>query len=254
MKRRILLISAAVLLVAVLAFGQNVANYMEQGGSVWNIGSGGTLKVLSGGLLQFGTTASVAVMAGGGTSASPATTATADKNFLAFFTQSTATSGTSRGLYLKHFLADTTPSGETLRALTEVDTAGATDAHGAHVGIQFGANGTVAGETAALRSTFAVPSKTLGGTNGSLYTEVWADGTSSDWSNGQFQRYVYGGNATGITALDLTTALFSIEGGTIGTAGQGHLVNAISGDKAVTHLAKIRINGETYWLMLRNAE
>lgn len=66
MKRRILLISAAVLLVAVLVFGQNVANYMEQGGALWVIGNGGTLQVKSGGTLQVdsGATFSSAVITG----------------------------------------------------------------------------------------------------------------------------------------------------------------------------------------------
>lgn len=211
---------------------------------------------VNGGVLTFGSasTATAGLAMGSGTSASPTSTSTVDTSYGLFYTKTTATSGTSRGLYWKHFFADTTPSGETARLFSEVDTAGATDVHGAHISISYGTNGTCTGESAALRTTFMVPNKTLGGTNGSNYTEVWADGSSSNWSNGQFQRYVFGGDGTGVTALDLTTALFSIEGGTIGSAGQGHTVDAISGDKAVTHLIKVRINGATYWLMARNAE
>jgi hypothetical protein len=332
MKRRILLISAAVLLVAVLVFGQNVANYMEQGGSVWNIGSGGTLKVLSGGTLQIdsgatftgaaapsytagltvtggtvslnadaaanttniatgaaaktvsigstnttsalnllagsgnldvtaasstfsgnvalGTaTATSGLIVGGGANGTPLTTATGDKSYGLFYTQSTASTGTQRGIYWKHFLGDTTPSGEAARFYTVVNAIGATDAHGVHASLAYGAGMTCTGESAALRSTLEVPDAVLGGTNGSLYTELWAGGTTSDMSNGQFQRYVFGGNATGIGVLDDSTALFSIEGNSIGS---GNMVFA-SGKADGTHLIRIRINGVAYYLMAVNA-
>lgn len=225
--------------LALLVGAQNVSNYMEQGGAKW--------VVL--GQLQFGNTVSTpAVYMGGGTNAAPLTTSTADVNFLDFRTETTATSGTSRGLYLRHYLGDTTPSGEAARIFATVNAAGATDAHGEHVSLSYGASGTCTGESAALRSTFQVPDKVLGGTNGALYTELWADGTSSDMSNGQFQRYVFGGNATGIGKLDDSTALFSIEGGSVGS---GNLVVSSTATAAVA--IRIRVNGTPYYLLAASA-
>ena len=244
MKRNLAILALLLIAVTVGILAQNTANYMEQGGAKWVVG----------GLLQFGTTTTPAVYLGGGTNASPLTTSTVDKNFADFRTQTTATSGSSRGIYWKHFLADTTPSGETARFFTEVDTAGATDAHGAHISLSYGTNGTCTGESAALRATLQIPNKTLGGTNGAGYFELFADGSSSNASNAQFARFVLAGDGTGVTALNTSSALFSIEGVTIGSAGDGKVVDAISGDKAVTHLTKVRINGANYWIMLRNAE
>jgi len=195
-------------------------------------------------------TSTTALLLGGGTDGAPLTTATDDKNFGQFYTQSTATGGTSRGLYLKHNLNDTTPSGETLRAYTMVNTADANDAHGAHLSIGFGASGTCAGESAAARHTFMVPSKTLGGTNAATYSELWAEGALSDMSNGQFQRYVLGGDGTGIGLLDHSSALFSLEGGTIDTT---HVMQVKSA-AAVSHTLRIRVNGTTYYLMVSDAQ
>ncbi len=170
------------------------------------------------GASTFGTATATAGLAFGGGDDSTAilTTATADKSFGLFYTQTTATAGTSRGLYWKHHLADTTPSGEAARFYTSVDTAGANDAHGAHISLGYGASGTCAGESAALRSTLMVPTGTLGGTNASAYTEIWADAAGSTASNIQLQRYVLGGDATGVGLIEAAGVLFSVEGVTSG--------------------------------------
>lgn len=219
-------------------------------GTGWDYGVyNASPSVLSGAVTLGTTTATVGLTLGGGTSGTPLTTATADKSFGLFYTQTTATDGTSRGLYWRHYLGDTTPSGEAARFFTTVSTAGATDVHGAHVSLSYGASGTCTGESAALRSTLHVPAGALGGTNGSLYTELWADAATSDMSNGQFQRYVFGGDGTGIGVLDDSTALFSIEGNSIGA---GNMMFA-SAKADGTHLIRIRVNGTAYYLMAVNA-
>lgn len=196
------------------------------------------------------TTPTVGLALGGGTNGSPLTTATADKSYGLFYTQDTATTGTSRGLYWKHFLGGTAPSGEAARFYTSVTHAGATDAHGAHISLGYSAAGTCTGESAALRSTLHIPTGTLGGTNASAYTEIWADAAGSTASNIQFQRYVLGGDGTGAALIDAAGVLFSAEGLTNG-AGNIFYVHA------PTTLAaglKVKVNGTEYVLPLYTTE
>lgn len=191
------------------------------------------------------------VLFGHGTSASPATTALANKKFIELWCSSSASSGDNRLLYLQYFLTGG-GGGECIRGLTTLTAATGT-AHGAHVGLQLTGSGQISGLGVGMRATLMVPDKTLGGTVAAIMAELFADGTSSDVSNGTCLRCVLAGDSTGVSALSLTTTLLNIDGITIGSAGAGQMVNAISGDKAVTHLVKIKINGVTYWLMARNA-
>ena len=115
------------------------------------------------GVLQIGTTATAALAVGGGTSANPLTTATADKNFLGFWTQSTATSGDSRGLYLRHYLSGTiaaTGYGDGIRAFTTVTGTGYSYASGLHATMQINAGATVTGSGAGIRATLAAAEAT----------------------------------------------------------------------------------------------
>ena len=79
---------------------------------------------------------SPALVFGVGLSSDPATTATANKNFLEFRTQSTATSGDSRGIYNRLYLAGAGVSGESLRSFTTVSDVAAATAHGAVQALQ----------------------------------------------------------------------------------------------------------------------
>jgi hypothetical protein len=233
------LIVAAVLVVGVSAL------------AVWDAPAAARFKdwVIIKGPLTVGTlTKTTATVQGGGSASSPVSSAVADTNFLQYFTKTTATSGTSRGIYFKQFFDDTTPSGETARFYSQVETAGATDVHGAHISIGYGTNGTCTGESAALRTTFMVPSKVLGGTNSSIYAELWADGTASDMSNGQFTRYVLSGNATGVSNLEKSVAVFGLEGVTIGS---GNIVTTSTGT-ASTHKIRIKVNGGYMYLLVTN--
>lgn len=217
--------------------------------------NGDRMVVDSGGIIQFGSTVDTpAVLQGGGTNASPLTTSTASKNFLDFRTKTTdATGADSRGIYWKHFLGGAGASGEAGRFYTSVDAAGGVGCHGIHASVAFGASGTLTGQAAAIRATLQVPNKALAGTSAAVYAEIWADGASSNNTGVMaFLRCVLAGEATGVAALN-DVPLLSIEGITVGSAGDGKTVDAISGDKPVTHLAKIIINGTAYYLMLRNA-
>jgi hypothetical protein len=112
------------------------------------------------GIIQIGSTTTVALALGGGTSATPMTTAVAGSNFLGFWTQSTATSGDSRGMYLRHYFAGAGGSGEALRAygtVSNVTAATGGTVNGAHVSLSIsGTSGKVSGAGNALRATLSL--------------------------------------------------------------------------------------------------
>jgi len=227
----------------------NAGVYAKQGGD--------KLVVKTTGVIQWGESVdTVGLLAGGGTGASPLTTSEAGKNFFDLRTQSTdATGADSRGLYWRHYLAGAGGSGETGRLFTTVTGVGAVAAHGLHASVSLSGSGTIAGQATGVRATLHVPDAAMGGTVSPMIAEVWADGGSASVpaASNAFIRCVLGGTAGGVTTLNGNLNLLSIEGVTIGNAGDGKVVDAISGDKAVTHLARIRINGAAYYLMLRNA-
>lgn len=109
---------------------------------------------------QFGDTTTAALRLGAGTSASPDSTATANKNFLGFWFQSTATSGDSRGMYLRMYFAGAGVSGEAARifgTVSNVTAAVGGTVNGAHVSLSVsGASGAVSGAGNALRATLGI--------------------------------------------------------------------------------------------------
>ena len=131
----------------------NTQNYQEQGGERWVVD----------GQLQFGATASAALLHGAGTAAAPETTATANLNFQGYWTQTTATSGDSRGLYLRHYLGGVTAGagyGDGIRAFCTVTGTGYAYASGIHATMQINAAATVTGSGAAVRATLAAAAET----------------------------------------------------------------------------------------------
>lgn len=130
-----------------------------------------------------GADAAGALLLGVGTSASPATTAVADKMFIELRTQSTATSGDSRGVYVRHELKGAGGSGESLRGNTNV-TAAVTNAHGAHDSVSFQTGGSITGQCAGHRAGLIIPDRAMAA-NGTYYggmAEIVIEGNSSDIS------------------------------------------------------------------------
>lgn len=206
-----------------------------------------------GGRVDFQTT-SAGLLAGAGTSSATHSSATAG-NFLSFYTTCSAASGTARGLYQRLYLSSGA-GGEAVRAFTTVSSNTPADTvNGAHISLNFGSSaGNVTGLGTAARCTLHIPNRSLTGTTAAVQAELYADGASSSiGGNTAFLRCVIDGNATGVASVNGSAAVITLEGVTIGSAGDGKIVDAISGDKAVTHLAKMRINGSNFYIMLRNA-
>lgn len=105
---------------------------------------------------QVGTVQTAALAFGGGTSTTPLTTSTADKNFIGLWTESTASSGDCRGAYLRTYFGGA-GSGEALRAYATVSYAGAAAVggtiNGAHITCSINAGATISGQASAARFT-----------------------------------------------------------------------------------------------------
>lgn len=202
------------------------------------------------GILQLGATATAALMAGGGTAASPLSTSTADKNFAGFWTKTTAATGDNRGWYLRHYLGST-GGGECLRAFTTVSPASDLDAgtaHGAHLSLSFGDTyGKLSGLGLACRNTLHIPNRAITlGTMAAHQAEIFMDGTSSNPTATRLALYrgiVDGGDATAKNKLTHLMDLVNL----------GAAIFMNQSAWAVAKVLKICVNGVDYYLPLSTA-
>lgn len=198
--------------------------------------------------LNGGAASASGLLMGVGTTANPASTATADAFFAEFRTRSTATTGTSRGLYWRHELAGAGGEGECLRAFTKLSAA-TTTARGAQISLDVNTTGSLTGLGCAVDAQILVPNQALGaGTYGVVNSEIFSAGSSSSVaaSNIAFFRAVASGNATGIATVDTAGLLFNIQWVTMGS---GKLFQANTAG-AASHALKIKINNVAYYIML----
>lgn len=192
-----------------------------------------------------------ALLMGVGTTASPATTAVADKSFIEMRTQSSATSGTSRGLYWRHNLSGAGQDGEAIRAFTDLTAAAAT-ARGAQISLQAGATGYVTGLGVGVDAQLYIKNEVLhaNGTYAVLNAEIYSAGSTSAVSGATqlaYIRCVAGGDATGVGRVDDKVYLLSINGTAVGT---GNMVVASTTEANYSHAARCYLEGVgDVWLM-----
>jgi hypothetical protein len=213
------------------------------------LATGGLYIDTSSGATTLGKAAHGGTMLGSGTSAAPYTMTGASKSALSFYVTTADTADSNRTAYLRLYLTGAAAGGEAVRAFATGSGVGLTALRGIHASASISGDGTITGEMHAIKGTLHVPSSTLGGTTGGIVAELYADGASSAASNIAFFRGVRSGTADKL----LTAPAMALDGITIGTAATGNTVDAISGDKAVTHLMLITLNGAPYYIMLRNA-
>lgn len=171
---------------------------------------------------QGGAISTTALLLGIGTTANPAVTDTASKNFIDLRAKSTATSGDNRLAYLRYDLDGAGASGECLRAITDLGAALAT-ARGAHISLQVGASGYVSGLGVGVDAQLYIKNEALpaNGTYAALNAEIYTEGATSSVAAATqvaFLRAVNSGNATGMGTVDDKAVLFSIEGVSSGAA------------------------------------
>jgi hypothetical protein len=187
-----------------------------------------------------------------GSSSSPVTMSAAG-NMEQLYVSSTATSGDSRANYTRLYLAGAAGAGEAVRAFTTVNNVAGDTAHGIHASLSFATSGSLTGLGAAARNTLQIVNGAMtNGTYCSTMAEIYSDGASSDVSGVtelSLIRAVLSGNATGLATVDDKAALIAISGNAI--AG-GNIIQAKS-SAAVTHVARMLVNGTPYYIMLSNA-
>lgn len=192
-----------------------------------------------------------ALLFGAGSSSAKVTTPTAGKNFFEFRTESTATSGDSRGIYNRLYLAGAGVSGESLRTFTSIDDVDAATAHGAHISLGFESTGRVTGLGVAMRATLHIPDDAAWapGTIAALQAEIWSDGDDSDTDGAtevSFIRVVNGGNANGIADVDDDADLLALSGFTIGA---NNMVQTETDETKFSHKIRINVGGTELFLM-----
>ena len=204
---------------------------------------------------QGGAISTTALLLGIGTTADPAKTATADKNFIDVRAKSTATSGDNRLAYLRYDLDGAGASGECLRAFTDLGAALAT-ARGAHISLQAGATGYITGLGAGVDAQLYLKNEVLAanGTYAALNAEIYSEGATTDPAAATemaFLRAVMGGNATGIAAVDDKAYLLSMRGNAVGA---GNMVVASATEANYSHAARCYLEGVgDVWLMFASA-
>lgn len=208
-------------------------------------------------LKQAGGANSGALLLGAGTATSQALTATADKKFVSIYTKSTATSGDSRCVYLRHYIAGAGGSGDCLRAYATIEVASAAGASGAHISLDFGATTySITGLGVACRTTLHVPNGIIpgGGTYAALQAEIYMDGTSADPRTATefslFRMCIAGGNATSRAKVLNLMALSGIPA----DSGGGQMYSPGTSMGTVTGTLRILIDGAIRYLPVYSHE
>ncbi|MDY6957714.1 MAG: hypothetical protein SVK08_01020 [Halobacteriota archaeon] len=205
-----------------------------------------------------GSDAANAVLMGIGTSADPATTATADKKFIEMRCSTSAASGDNRLAYLRYAL-EGAGGGECLRAFTVVNENVGT-AHGAHLSLGFKAEAggsECSGLGVAMRSTLHIPdiaSWAPTGTYASGMFEIYSDGDESDPAGVtelSVLRLCNSGDATGKADVDTDAFLISVQGFTA-AADTTKVLSSVSLAELPTGTVGLRckVGSTTYYLPL----
>lgn len=216
-----------------------------------------TLKFLTGSAGDPG-----AILHGGGTDAAPNTTAVANKNFMEYRCESTATTAGSdtRAMYLRLYLAGaTTGGGEALRAFTTVEAAIGT-ARGAHISLNFGASGSVSGLATALTGTLHIPNTgAVTGSVAAIEAQAYLDDGSDDDVTIPATHALIRGSVSGdagnvgkfVNFLHLDLPAAQVVDGDTDTL---HMITTGLADLGLaTHLTaamRINVNGTIFWIPL----
>lgn len=187
--------------------------YHEQGGNAYVFKSGGSLKLEQ----QGGALPASGLLLGRGTSASPATTSTADAKFLEFRCQSTATSGDNRLMYLRYDI-NGIGGGECLRAFTKL-TAAVGTARGAHISLDMSTDGSISGLGVGVDAQLLLPGEAVTtGTMAVLQAEIFSVASTTITNTMSFLRCVAGGSdATAKTNIEENAFFLDLAGVTVGS-------------------------------------
>ena len=184
-----------------------------------------------------------------GTSSSRIVRDTANYKFMSYYFDNGATTGDSRGMYLRQYITGAGGGGEAARIFSTVEDIAAATVRGAHISLDFAASGTVTGLGVALECTLHIPNDaTQDGTLAAINLAINSDGSTSDPSGASLSyiRISNQGDATGGADVDDDAYLFDIQGHTIG---DGNLVEVAADESGYAHNIKIRVGSTIMYLM-----
>lgn len=162
--------------------------------------------------------------------------------------RSTKTSGDIRGMYMALAL-NGTGGGEAVRARTIIEAVGVTGGnHGLHGGIEFDTDGTITGLGVGVRATAMCPNRAAMATICGGMSELWAEGTSSNWNGATehaIHRFVNDGNGTGkASAMNV----FSFVG-----LSANQLQNHAAWVASLSKVLRVIVDGVVYYIGLSTA-
>lgn len=168
--------------------------------------------------LSGGAASASGLLMGVGTSVAPATTSVAGGIFAEFRTQSTATSGDSRGLYLRHDINGIAGGGEAVRAFAKV-TAAASTVRGAHLSLDLDTAGTVSGFGAAVDAQLMLGGAAYSDDITALNLEIYANASATVTGRTSFLRPVIQGDVTAVADVNANAFFIDLTNVTASSAG-----------------------------------
>lgn len=196
-------------------------------------------------VLQFGATATAAIKMGAGTSATPVAMGSTATNLLGFWGETTATTGDSRGMYLRLYFEGAGGSGEAARifgSVNNVTAATGGTVNGAHVSLSIdGASGTVSGAGNALRATLSQgASNATGGTLSVIQVDSDLDNSATVPATMSYLRFTNSNTKKVPIFMNLdgvdTSTLYLAAGTSAGSAGDAD-------NCAAQQVLHIKVNG-----------
>ena len=196
-----------------------------------------------------------ALLHGRGTATTPVSIGTtANKNFMGYWLRGNATTGDTRGLYLRLYLG-AAGSGEALRVMTTADASGVAaggTVNAIHATFDVATGGTLSGTGNAIRATLQIAAAvTAGGLQSCLHLD---SNFGASAVRGDDASYIHTDNAGSDPTTNGVPLLFNMLNPDTSTfftaAGTGANSCALAGGGIAAKAIKCSVGGTAYWLPL----
>ena len=208
--------------------------------------------IIKDGLQTGDAVATAALLLGGGTSTTREQSSVANKNFIGYWVETTATSGDTRGIYTRLYFSGVGVSGEAARlygTVNNVTAATGGTVNGAHISLSVtGASGKISGSGNALRATldFASSPTTIGGTVAVARFDTNISAGPTIPTGTAFIAI----NDLGAQNLSYFVSAETVGSTLFATAGTGANSAGVATGGVAAKVLKCRVGGVDYWLPL----
>lgn len=206
--------------------------------------------------IRLGASAITALVLGGGNNTTPLTTALPDLSFIDFRFQSTATSGTSYGQYVRLAAGGAGQEAIAGRSKVLLTANSVGNAHGQHDTLELDTSlGSITGLGTGHRANLVLPARAvLGGTYFGAMAEIFCNGANASIAgvtkHAVFEICVGGADATAMNTVK--NAISFDHGGTDGT-GQMIYTHTVTAGNGVGSI-RVLVNGVARWIQFYAAE